>query len=184
VALVAVVAASLAALRPGPFAHGERLHPDLIAVRPLTAPTRGEIHALAEIFDLYRAHYGETPDPARSAAWLEQNLGTGRLRAFVAEEGAKLVGFATTTELPASLRLAHFWQIRDLFVLPTHRRLGVGRAILDAVREAAITSGALRLVVQTEEDNAPALRLYADCGYAPIEGYRSLSLQLGPSEAW
>jgi ribosomal protein S18 acetylase RimI-like enzyme len=83
-------------------------------------------------------------------------------------------------EVPASLRLAHFWQIRDLFVLPTHRRLGVGRALLTSVRAAAIASGALRLVLQTEDDNDPALRLYADSDYTLIKGYCSLRLPLGP----
>jgi GNAT superfamily N-acetyltransferase len=81
-------------------------------------------------------------------------------------------------EVPASLRLAHFWMIRDLFVLPTHRRLGVGRTLLTAVRAAAIASGALRLVVQTEEDNDPALRLYTDSGYRLISGYCSLMLPI------
>jgi len=55
-----------------------------------------------------------------------------------------------------------------------------GRALLASVREAAIASGALRLVVPTEDDNNPALRLYADSGYAPIKGYTSLMLPLGP----
>lgn len=77
------------------------------------------------------------------------------------------------------MRLGHFWHLRDLFVLPSHRRRGAGRALLDAVRVAATAAGALRVVVQTEADNAPALRLYAESGYAPVEGYRSLSLQLG-----
>jgi GNAT superfamily N-acetyltransferase len=99
---------------------------------------------------------------------------------FVAEESGRFVGFAITMEVPASLRLSHLWQIRDLFVLPTHRRLGVGRALLASVREAAIASGALRLVVQTEDDNGPALRLYAESGYAPIKGYCSMKLPLGP----
>ena len=83
-----------------------------------------------------------------------ENLST-RLRAFVAEDSGRFVGFAITMEVPASLRLAHFWQIRDLFVLPTHRRRGVGRALLASVRAAAIASGALRLVLQTEDDNDP-----------------------------
>ena len=83
-------------------------------------------------------------------------------------------------EVPASLRLTHFWQIRDLFVLPTHRRLGAGRALLASVREAATGSGALRLVLQAEDDNDPALGLYADTGYAPITGCCSLILPLGP----
>ena len=112
--------------------------------------------------------------------WLGENLGTGRLRAFVAEDDERFVGFATTMEVPASLRLAYFWQIRDLFVLPTHRRLGVGRALLASVRAAAIASGALRLVLQTEDDNDPALRLYADSGYAMIKGYCALVLPLDP----
>jgi GNAT superfamily N-acetyltransferase len=150
--------------------------PDPVSVRPLAAPTRRELEALAEIFDRYRAHYGEDSDASRSALWLDENFDAGRLRAFVAEAGGEFVGFASTTEIPASLRLAHFWQIRDLFVLPTHRRLGVGRALLASVRVAAIESGALRLVAQTEEDNDPALRLYAGSGYAVIEGYRSLML--------
>jgi GNAT superfamily N-acetyltransferase len=153
---------------------------DRVSVRPLAAPTRSECNALAEIFDQYRVHYGEQSDPSRSARWLDENLGTNRVRVFVAEDSGRFVGFATTVEVPASLRLAHFWQIRDLFVLPTHRRLGVGRALLASVRTAAIASGALRLVLQTEDDNDPALRLYADCGYTPIKGHCSLMLPLDP----
>ena len=55
----------------------------LVSVRTLAAPTRSEIEALAEIFDRYRVHYGEASDASRSACWLDKNLGTSRLRAFV-----------------------------------------------------------------------------------------------------
>jgi GNAT superfamily N-acetyltransferase len=147
-------------------------------VRAFAAPTGEELAALAEIFDRYRVHYGEQGDAARAAGWLDENLGAGRVRAFVAEDEATLVGFALTMEVPASLRLGRFWQIRDLFVLPTHRRRGVGRALLASVRAAAIEAGALRLVVQTEDDNDPALRLYAASGFEMIEGYRSLLLPI------
>ena len=133
-----------------------------VSVRTLGAPTRREIEALAEIFDQYRAHYGEETDTSGSVRWLVENLNTNRLRVFVAEDNGQLVGFAITIDVPASLRLAHFWQIRDLFVLPTYRRLGVGRTLLASVRAAAAASGALRLALQTEDDNNPALRLYAD----------------------
>jgi ribosomal protein S18 acetylase RimI-like enzyme len=85
--------------------------------------------------------------------------------------------------VPASLRLGHFWQIRDLFVSPSHRRLGVGRALLDAVRTAATDDDALRLVLQTEIDNTPALHLYGKSGYTAMDGYRSLSLPLADARA-
>ncbi len=153
---------------------------DPVCVRTLGAPTRGEVETLAEIFDQYRVHYGEDPDTSRSARWLDENLGASHLRVFVAEVNGRFVGFAITIEVPASLRLAHFWQIRDLFVLPTHRRLGIGRALLASVRTAAIAYGAVRLVLQTEDDNDPALRLYAESDYTLVKGYCSLVLPLGP----
>ena len=150
-----------------------------VEVRVLAAPTRAEIEQLAEIFDRYRLHYGEAAD-ARTAGWLEENISSGRLEAFVAEDNGAFVGFAITMTVPASLRLGHFWQIRDLFVLPNHRRLGVGSTLLDFIRAAAVRAGALRLVLQTEADNTPALRLYAESGYTAVEGYRSLTLPLTP----
>lgn len=151
-------------------------------VRRLTAPTRTEIERLAEIFDLYRVHYGEPADAPQVASWLEGNIGSGRVEAFVAEANDRVVGFAITMAVPASLRLGHFWQIRDLFVLPNHRRLGIGRRLLDSIRAAGIATGALRIVLQTEADNAPALRLYAESGYSAVEGYCSLTLPLGRLE--
>lgn len=151
------------------------MSPEPVSIRA-AAPTRSELEALARLFDRYRAHYGEHSDASRATRWLDENLRTGRLRAFVAADGASLVGFAIAMEVPASLRLGHFWHIRDLFVLPAHRRRGVGRALLASVRAAAIESGALRLVVQTEDDNGPALRLYAESGFERIQGHRMLVL--------
>jgi len=149
-----------------------------VSVRSLTAPSSSEVGALAELFDLYRVHYGQAHDAAGSARWLEQNLRSGRMNAFVADDARKFVGFAVTVEIPASLRLARFWQIRDLFVLPTHRRRGVGRALLGSVRAAAEASGVLRLAIQTEDQNDPALALYGSSGYVPMSGYRTLVLPL------
>ena len=151
-----------------------------VGVRVLTAPTRAEIEQLAEMFDRYRLHYGEAADALRTASWLEENISSSRLEAFVAEDKGTFVGFAITMTVPASLRLGHFWQIRDIFVLPNHRRLGVGRTLLEFIRAAAVGAGALRLVLQTEADNTPALRLYDESGYTAVEGYRSLTLPLTP----
>ena len=136
------------------------------------------MEALAQIFDRYRAHYGEPSDCSSSRRWLEQWLDTGQLRAFVAEDGAEVVGFATTMEVPGSLRLGHFWHVRDLFVLPTHRRQGIARILLASVRAAALDAGALRLVLQTEDDNDAAIQLYEDSGYTVVKGYCSLTLSL------
>jgi len=153
-----------------------------VLVRPLEARTDAEIADLASIFDQYRAHYGQPIQPGQSTAWLRHNLGSGRLAAFVAEMNGEPIGFAVTMDVPASLRLGHYWQIRDLYVTPGRRRLGVARALLDGIHRAATAAGALRLAVQTEADNAEAIGLYEACGFTPVEGYRGLALPLVPDE--
>lgn len=150
------------------------------SVRALTTPSRGEIEALAAAFDRYREHYDEPAAGSSSERWLEHYLSAGRLRAFVAEDGGEIVGFAATMEVPASIRLSHFWHVRDVFVLPTHRRRGIARALLACVKAAAVDAGALRLVLQTEDDNDTAIRLYEDSGFTVIRGYCSLTLELVP----
>jgi GNAT superfamily N-acetyltransferase len=84
---------------------------------------------------------------------------------------------------PASLTLGEFWMVRDLFVNPRRRRTGVAGALLDAVRAAAERRGALRLTLQTEEDNAAALRLYEQYGFVPVSGMRYLALALASGDA-
>lgn len=153
---------------------------DSVEVRALVATNRVEVEQLATIFDLYRVHYGELAGASQTARWLDANINSGRLEAFIATDGAEFLGFAVTMAVPASLRLGHFWQIRDLFVLPHHRRRGIGGALLDHVRAAALRAGALRLVLQTETDNASALGLYAAKGFTVVEGYRTLTLALEP----
>ncbi len=151
-----------------------------MVVRRLAAPTPTELDQLAALFDRYRAHYGESVNTARAASWLEENISGGRLEAFVAEVVGEIIGLTFAIVVPASLSLGSFWQIRDLFVLPSHRRRGVGGALLASVRAAAIRSGATRLSLQTEDDNTSALRLYAESGYAPVKGYQTLVLPLLP----
>jgi ribosomal protein S18 acetylase RimI-like enzyme len=151
------------------------------SVRPLAADSPGAVEALVGVFDTYRVHYGEAADPERSARWLTQTLAPGGLQAFVAQDGSTVVGFVTVLRIPASLRLGHFWQIRDLFVVPSHRRRGVALTLLEAVRSAAAASGASRLVLQTEEDNDGALALYRRAGFVPVTGYRGLVLPLSLS---
>ena len=137
----------------------------------MTAPTP----QLVRLFDEYREHYGERPDPDGSDMWLRTYLSSGALVAFVAMRGDEAAGFALVAPIPASQRLGHFWQLRDLFVAPAHRRGGVGQALLKGVCGAAQQNGATRLSLVTESDNEAALKLYANAGFESVKGYTSMS---------
>jgi GNAT superfamily N-acetyltransferase len=100
-----------------------------VQVNVLTESAPGLIK-VAAVFDQYRQHYGERAAPEDSRRWLAEQIALNRLCVFVAHIDGDVVGLATVADLPASLRLRSFWQIRDLFVVPSARRKGVARALL------------------------------------------------------
>jgi len=145
-----------------------------------TVPGDDGFQPFVELFEQYRAHYGQAGDPDRSHAWLTDATTTGPMRAFLARVDGEAAGICLIAICPASLSLGEFWMVRDVFVDPRWRRTGVARALLDAVRAAAEHQGAVRLTVQTEDDNAGALQLYERYGFAPVTGLRQLALSLVP----
>jgi GNAT superfamily N-acetyltransferase len=146
-----------------------------------TVPGDGDFQSFVELFDRYRAHYGQAADQERSQAWLADATTTGPMRAFLARVDGVAAGICLIAICPASLALGEFWMVRDLFVDPRWRRTGVATALLDGVRAAAQQRGALRLTLQTESDNATALRLYERYGFGPVTGLRHLMLALAPT---
>jgi GNAT superfamily N-acetyltransferase len=151
---------------------------DKVQVNLLTEPSSARLTELAAVFDQYRQHYGEPAAPEDSRKWLAEQLARERLFIFAAQIGDDVVGLAAVADLPASLSLRSFWQIRDLFVVPFVRRKGVGRALLSAVQEAATEAHAMRLSVQTESDNNQAISLYLKSGFHPLEGFDTLIMPL------
>lgn len=150
-------------------------------VTQLVQPTAAELAEVATVFDQYRRHYGQPVVAGQTLAWLTQYTRSGMLSIFTAHIGRDLVGIATTVVVPASLRLACAWQIRDLYVVPGARRCGAGRALVTAVATAASQVGAIRLSIQTEPANTAALQLYRTSGFDPVDDLHILSLDLAPS---
>ena len=79
---------------------------------------------------------------------------------------------------PASMALSLFWQLRDLYVAPDHRRHGVGRALVDTVVADARAAGAARVSLQTEVGNDRALALYRSAGFEVVDELTMLNLML------
>ena len=149
-----------------------------VTILPITA-SHTCVGQVAAVFDEYRCHYGQPPATEATRTWLIQQL-AGQHMALTAalDDASQCCGFITTTAVPASLKLGTAWTIRDLYVAPEHRRCGLAsRLVHHAVTEAR-NAGALRLSLQTEPDNAPALALYAAAGFQPVEALTLLNLTL------
>lgn len=136
------------------------------------------INELARLFEQYRIHYGQAPAPAATAAWVDEMVRSRELIFYCSSRNGRMVGFAAVHQIPASLRLARFWMLRDLFVDPSVRRQGIGRRLVDTVRQDAVDAGALRLSLQAERSNVAALALYSQCGFTAHSDLTTLGLNL------
>ncbi|MCI4066283.1 GNAT family N-acetyltransferase [Micromonospora sp. R77] len=143
------------------------------------ACTHSAFDQVAALFDDYRVHYGRPSSPEVTRSWLHEQLRQHRICAAAAVQADHVCGFITLTIMPASLMLGTVWSIRDLYVAPRYRRSGIANALLQHTIHDARAAGALRVSLQTEADNIPALTLYTDVGFRPVTGLQILNLSLG-----
>jgi GNAT superfamily N-acetyltransferase len=153
------------------------------ALRITTCDTDETLAAASHLFNEYRHQYGEAPDAdEQTFRWITEMVESNMLTVYTASvespTDAAPIGLATSHAIPASLSMGRFWMLRDLYVLPGYRRQGVAAALVNEVRAAALSAGATRISLVTEHDNQAALGLYRRLGFNPVEGLKSLSLDL------
>jgi ribosomal protein S18 acetylase RimI-like enzyme len=99
--------------------------------------------------------------PADAARFLADD----RTHLFVAFDGADTVlGFVVVNELLHRHTFSTMLLVYEIGVDDAHRRRGIGRALLDAVRALAVERGIPEGFVLTEATNGPAMALYASAG--------------------
>ncbi len=84
---------------------------------------------------------------------------------FVARLDSRVCGFVQCYLGFASLECRPSWLLSDLFVAVGVRGFGVGRALLQHVRQAAEAGGCCVVELFTAKTNAEAQRLYESEGY-------------------
>jgi GNAT superfamily N-acetyltransferase len=90
-----------------------------------------------------------------------------RLGAFVAERDGQLIGIAHYLLHRSTWAPLCYCYLEDLFVEPSVRRSGAGRALIGAVETAARDAGASRLYWMTHETNETAQKLYNQVAERP-----------------
>ena len=112
---------------------------------------------LATIVEIERASF--------AVPWSERAfravLGRDDALLLVADEEGLVAGHA------AAWFAADEGELADLAVRPSHRGLGLGRRLVQAIRSAAVRRGVRDLYLQVRESNETARRLYASEGFEP-----------------
>lgn len=140
--------------------------------------TLSDLDALAPLFDAYRVFYRQASNPTLARDFLAQRLQREESVIFIAHDTHAAHGFTQLYPTFSSVSARRIWILNDLFVATTARRRGIARALMSAARGFAIHAGALRLVLETAEDNRTAQALYESLGYVRESGTRHYSLPL------
>ncbi len=109
-----------------------------------------------------------------SAEALQEHLFGGHpyIEAIVAQWESEIVGFALFFPNYSTFLTQPGIYIEDIFVLPTYRRQGIGRAMLIYVAQLAVERKAGRLEWSVLDWNSPAIAFYEQMGAEILEEWR------------
>jgi GNAT superfamily N-acetyltransferase len=139
----------------------------------------GDIEALLALFDevaAERIYIGTEPgyDREQKRRGFQSRIHDDESATFVAVDGARLVGSASVGNHP------DYGPTLGMLVAKTHRRHGIGRAMMNALDEWAIARGVSALNLFVFPHNTNALAFYHELGYVEIERFeRDVTRQTG-----
>ena len=137
-----------------------------------------DLNAVVTLFDAYRQFYGQSSDVVAARTFLQTRFEHGQSVVLLAESQGQAVGFTQLYPSFSSVSMARVFVLNDLFVAPTARRLGVGKALLTAAADHARQLGAVRLSLTTNVQNLPAQALYASIGWERDQKFYAYHLTL------
>jgi GNAT superfamily N-acetyltransferase len=130
-----------------------------------------DLDAVVPLFDAYRQFYNQPSDPLAARVFLRGKFNHGESVIFLAWEGPTPVGFTQLFPSFSSVSMARIFLLNDLFVVPSHRRQGVGAGLLDAAVQYGRSLGAVRLSLTTNIANLNAQATYEARGWKRDEAF-------------
>lgn len=89
---------------------------------------------------------------------------------LLALDGETLMGFAAYSYLWPAVGLTRSLFLKELYVSRSHRRQGIGKALMQSLFDVAKRSRCSRVEWMTDDDNKNAQAFYGSVGVAPDQG--------------
>ena len=139
-----------------------------------------DLGLISPLFDLYRQFYEQDSDVAKAEKFLAQRLQHHESVIFLAFDGADAVGFTQLYPGFSSVSMARTFLLNDLYVVASHRRLGVGALLLKAAVAHAQSAQAVRISLTTNVANTTAQAVYEAQGWAREQAFLTYNFKLNP----
>jgi GNAT superfamily N-acetyltransferase len=150
----------------------------------ISQATAADAVTIAELIGETEAYYGTSAADisplAERVAGVENALFGGAPVATVllARDDEEAVGYASYTYLWPAAGTDRSMYLKELYVRETARRSGVGKAIIDRLRDVARAAGASRVEWTADRDNPTAMDFYERLGVPMNEGKIAYRLSL------
>ena len=122
------------------------------------------ISLLAPLLDAYRVFYKQNSDRKAAAQFLKERFQKNESVLFLSLDGEEATGFVQLYRSFSTVSLQPILILNDLYVGETHRKKGIGEALLRSSQEYCQTKGFKGLALETDIDN-PAQELYERLGW-------------------
>ncbi len=131
----------------------------MISIRPLASADFSEWETL---WHGYLSFYQTTLDEEITRLTFERLTSDGfPMHGFMArDEAGRAIGMVNWVTHPATWARGDYCYLEDLFVIPEVRGTGTGRALIEAVYDAAAELGCANVYWLTHETNVEARKLY------------------------
>lgn len=140
---------------------------------------RADLQALGELFDLYRQFYEQASDRRLALEFITARFDNRESSILVAEDGGRgIVGFCQLYPSFCSVQARPIYVLYDLFVVPSARRSGAGRLLLQAAEAKAVAEGKARMDLTTARTNASAQALYESQGWVRDDVFLAYNRQV------
>lgn len=106
------------------------------------------------------------PGTTAAAIALQLERCTGIETLYLAEVEGRAVGYACLRQVPTICSTEPWAELTELYVAPTHRQLGVGRALIERIEADARAGNASDLFLLTGFKNTGAHHFYHRVGYS------------------
>ena len=132
--------------------------------------SQNELEQVASLFNDYRVFYDQETDIDGATRFIKERIENNESIIYLAfDDAGNAMGFVQLYPSFTSVGMKRMWILNDLYVDILHRKKNAAEMLINKCKELVHETGAAGLVLETQNENIPAQRLYFKTGFTKDE---------------